>query len=409
MNETNKIEKTTIWTRGFICILIANVCMSMASFSINTYVTTYVSYLGMGTTLTGLIAGIYYFVAFALRPVSGPLVTMLRKKQLIITVYTGSIFVNLGYALFPTIGMFVVMRFLHGVQLAFQGSLALTIASDSLPPEKMASGIGVYGLSGIVAQALGPGMAVSLINFGTRLGGEGGGFRTIFLAAAAFSAMSVIPCLMLPNKEKSDRTLLGAWYKNIIAKEAVVPSIILTLLTMSTTLFSTYLIPYGSWKNISNIGLYFTFNASVTVFARPLSGRMTDKYGANKVFYVGILVYMCAFLCISSAKDISLIILGAVCASIGNGTVQPAVQSMAMQSVSKAKRGVASNTVFLGMDLGGFLGPALAGIVLSHFDYSIMYRMAVIPLIINMFVFTLGWKPYLRQREKLEIEESRNN
>lgn len=400
--ETNK--KVTIWTRGFTCVLIANICMGMAQFSVNTYVSTYMKYLGTGAVLTGLIAGLYFGVAFAMRPISGPAITLLNKRTLMIIVYSTNVFINLGYAFFPSVEMFVVMRCLHGVQLAFLGSLALTVASESLPESKMASGLGIYGLSNIVAQAFGPSLGVFVRGIGHNINGDAGGFMALFLTSSLFAAISVIPCILLPNKkvDKKDIASLGAWYKNIVAKEALLPSLVCMLMAMSMILFSTYLIPYGAWKNISNISIYFTVNAMVMVFTRPLAGRLTDKYGPQKIFYPSIILYILSFVFISSATNLTLIIIGATCASLGLGASMPAVQVMAIQSVPPLRRGVASNTNFLGLDLGSFLGPTLSGFVLANYDYVVMFRVAIIPIVLSMVVFTIGWKPYVRQREYLK-------
>ena len=94
-----------------------------------------------------------------------------------------------------------------------------------------------------------------------------------------------------------------------------------------------------------------------------------------------------------------MIIVGAVCAAIGMSAAGPAVQVMVMQSVPAIRRGVASNTNFLGMDLGSFLGPSIAGFILARFDYSVMFRFAAVPILIAMVVFALGWKAHLRHCE----------
>lgn len=403
--ERNK--KTTIWTKGFIYVLIANVGVSLAQFSVNTYVSSYMGYLGMSAVLTGIVAGIYFGVAFALRPVSGPAVTMLNRKNLMIYVFGAGIFINLGYAFFPSVPLFITMRVLHGVQLAFMGSLSMTVATEFLPEEKMATGLGIYGLSYIVAQAFGPSLGSFLQSAGDAYWGTGGGFRAIFLAAAAFAVLSTIPCILLPYKEPSRDALrsLGPWYKNIVAVEALSPSTVMMLMSMASVLIHTYMIPYGTWKGINNIALYFTVSAAVTLLTRPIAGRLTDRFGPAKVFYPGMLLTMSSYLLISYATDLRFIVLAAVCASVGNGTVFPAIQTMTIQSVSPLKRGVASNTNFLGIDLGSFIGPTLSGFIVSRFDFSTMYRMAIIPILLSMLVFALGWKPYLRQRERLEKED----
>lgn len=402
--------QTTIWNKGFIYVLIANIGVSLAQFSVNTYVSSYMGYLGMSAVLTGIIAGIYFGVAFAFRPVSGPAVTMLNKKKLLIIIYGAGIFINLGYALFPTVPLFITMRLLHGVQLSFMGSLAMTVAAEFLPEDKMASGLGIYGLSYIAAQAFGPTLAATLQSFGEAQFGAGGGYRAIFIAAAIFAAISTIPCILLPYEgkalDKEAVRALGPWYKNIVAKEAVSPSTVMMLMSIANVLIHTYMIPYGAYKGISNIAIYFTISAFVTVLSRPIAGRLADRFGPAKVFYPGILLTMSSFVLISYATDVKFIILAAVLASAGNGTVLPAIQTMTMQSVPPQRRGVASNTNFLGMDLGNFVGPALSGFVISQFNFSIMYRFALIPLSLAIIVFAMGWKPYLRQREILESKQN---
>ena len=397
-----KTKKATIWTRGFVCIIISNICANMAMFAVSTYLTTYMSYLGVGAGLAGLIAGLYYTTGLLMRPVAGPMQATLNKKKLMTATYALSFVVNLCYAFCPSVGLFIVFRLIHGVQLAFFGSLALTIASSSLPEEKMSSGLGVYGLSGIVSQALGPGVSLYVRGIGESLGGPGGGFKAIFLASALFSLISVIPCFFLPEvdapgSEEKEKTV---WYKNIIAKESLMPSFVIGLFTVAAILYSTYMIPYGAYKGIENVGLYFTVNAVLMVVSRPIAGHLTDKYGQNVTFYPGMALYMLSFIVISRATSLTHVVIAAACASIGAGVVQPAVQSMALQAVKPRRRAVASNTVFTVMDLGNFLGPTLGGAVLSMGSYESMFRFALVPLALAVVLFALGWKSYLRNRAK---------
>ena len=389
-------KKATIWTRGFILITLCNVFANMAMFSVNTYLTTYMTYLGVGASLAGLIAGLYYAVGLAMRPIAGPMQATLNKKKLMTATYALGLIVNVCYRLFP-----VLFRLIHGIQLAFYGSLSFTIASASLPNEKMSSGIGIFGLSGIVSQALGPSAGVWALNFGNNLWGEGGGFRAIFLMSAFFSLLSVIPCLFLPNFDETRevRKETGVWYKNIIAPQALMPSFVVGMFMLSGMLLTTYIIPYGAYKGIENIGLYFTVNAFVMVITRPIAGKLTDKYGPGVTIWPGMALYMTAFLLVSFATDIRFIIAAALCASTGGGIVSPGAQSMTMQAVPSARRAVASNTLYTVMDIGNFLGPTLGGMILARSNYETMFRCALIPQSMALIVFALGWKAYLRNRD----------
>ena len=112
-------KKQTIWTRNFICMMIANFLMLMSNFSTNTLVSTYASFLGAAPMLMGLLTGMFYGVALLMRPVAGPVQTRTNHRKLLIAVFAIGVVVNVGYALFHSIPLFLAFRVLHGVQYAF--------------------------------------------------------------------------------------------------------------------------------------------------------------------------------------------------------------------------------------------------------------------------------------------------
>jgi MFS family permease len=146
--------------------------LCLAHFAVNPLVASYAKYLGAGTQLMGFLTGMFFGVALAIRPVSGPMITKVDKRKLIIAVFALGAIANLGYASFQTIPLFVAFRFVNGVQYSFVGSLIMTLAGDNLPPEKLASGMGVYGIGGAVGTAVAPAVAIKLVDFGTKLGGD---------------------------------------------------------------------------------------------------------------------------------------------------------------------------------------------------------------------------------------------
>ena len=57
---------------------------------------------------------------------------------------------------------------------------------------------------------------------------------------------------------------------------------------------------------------------------------------------------------------------------------------MCMQSETDIRRGVAGNTLYMGIDLGLFLGPYLGGLVYAKTNYAFMFRTGTVPVIIAM-------------------------
>jgi len=394
-------KKSTIWNRAFTCAFTANFLLCISQFLINPLVATYADYLGASQVMIGVISGLYYGISFVVRPVSGPLITKMNKKHLMFFANALGVVVNVGYALAGGIPLFIVSRILHGLQFAFIGSLNLTIASDSLPPEKMGSGIGFFGAGGAIATAVAPTIGMALRSWGENtFGSFGAGYTVVFLAAATSMLIALIPCALLPYQHRSKEELasLGAWYKNIFAPEALMPAVVIMFLSMAQIIYTIYMEPYALASGIENIGLFFTVNAFTMLATRPISGRLMDKYGIRAVFIPGVLILALSYVVVGLGNSLPVILVGSALAALGFGSAQPAVQVMGIQSVNPLRRGVASNTSYFGIDFGYFIGPALGGVAYAVTgSYDKMFLLGTIPVLLALVVFLAGLKPFYKK------------
>lgn len=403
--KENKAVNITIWSRTFICMMVCSMCMGLSQFIVNPLMSTYASFLGAGTTLVGLLTGLYFGVSVLLRPFSGPAIVFFNKKAVLIFSFVMGVIVNFCYASFNNIPIFVVARVLHGVQFSVMGSIAMTIAGDSLPKQKMGSGLGIYSIGGAISTAIGPAIGIALRNFGETRFGEAGGYKVMFYAAVFFSAIALIPCFLVRTKVRTKEEIAGtgAWYKNIIAMPSVPSAVCNLFFAMAFSLFSAYMIPYAGEKKFAGISVFFTIYAMGLLISRPLAGKLTDRFGPVAVIYPAGVIFALSFVVIWFAKGIGWIYAGAALAALGFGGAYPAFQTICMQSMPGVKRGVASNTNFFGVDLGQFLGPTIGGFIIAQFmhtgmAYSFMYLICgTIPLIFAMLVLTFS-KKYIKRR-----------
>jgi MFS family permease len=408
--EVMKPQKITIWSRNFICVVLTNFMLCLAHFSVNTLVATYATYLGATAVIMGLLTGMFFGISLAMRPVAGPVTTKLDKRKLLIMVFALGAVVNIGYALFDSIVAFVIFRFLNGVQYSLVGSLIMTLASDNLPKEKLASGMGVYGVGGAIGMAFGPMVGVELLEFGTKIKNEGTGFTFVFIFAAAVFALAVIPSAVLTpdKKSKEDIASTGAWYKNIATIHAVPTTIVLFFLVMAYSVYNAYMVNYAKQQGINDISWFFTVLAGVLMLSRPLSGWLGDKLGGAKVILPGMILFGCSFLVVGAAKALPVMLLGAVLAAIGYGSTQPSLQAMCIQTVTPLKRGVASNTIYIGMDLGFFLGPLLGSVIYEiSSKYSLVYTLTAVPVALAFICFVIILPIHKRRMRELEAVETK--
>lgn len=398
--------KVTIWNRNFICIVVANLLLNIAHFSVNTLVATYATFLGAAPVIMGLLTGMFFGISFAMRPVSGPMITKIDKRKLMIMVFALGGVVNIGYALFHTIPLFVVFRFLNGVQYSFVGSLIMTLAADSLPKEKLASGMGIYGIGAAVGTAFGPTIGYALYSLGTRIGNEDLGFTFVFLFAALGFLLTMIPSIILqPDKKtKEEVASTGAWYKNIMTVHAIPTSLVMFFILIGNSINSSYVFNFAKEQGIGNMSYFYTFMACTLIISRPLSGWLSDKFGSARIIIPGMILFAASFVIVGSSKSLEMAIVGAVIAALGVGSTQPALQAMNIQTVSPLKRSVASNTIYVGMDLGLFVGPIIGSIVYEHTSYAFMFQLTSVPIVLGLICFIVILPIYKKRRQALEAQ-----
>ena len=383
------------------CAFFANLLLCLSQHTANTLIATYAGFLGAGAVLVGTISGLYFGVAFAARPISGPVITLMDKKKLMIATYIAGIVTNVAYALAGSVPFFILARILHGLEFAFVGSLNLTIASDSLPREKLGSGIGIFGIGGALSQAVGPGMGIAIRDFAAARWGEGGGYTAVFLASALFMLIALVPVFLIPHVKQTaeQRSALGKWYRNIVARETLTSALLMCLISVSGILYTTYMVPYAEELGIGSIAAFFTVYALVLLGARPFFSYLSDRVGMNAVIVPSLCVFALSFLAVGLGRSLGMMLLGAVLGALGYGAVNPILQALCIRTVPPERRGVASNTQYFGMDLGFFLGPLLGGLLYSAFGrYSAMYLVGgIAPLVLALALFLLIWGK-LKQR-----------
>jgi len=258
----------------------------------------------------------------------------------------------------------------------------MTLAGDNLPPEKLASGMGIYGVGGEVGSALAPSIGITLVDFGTRLRDLSFGYKLMFCYAATIMALAIIPALILRPDKKSKEQLAdaGKWYGNIVSVHAIPTAVIMLLITLSYSLYSTFTIKFAEERGIAGISVFYFVLAGTLVLSRPFSGMLSDRLGVRRILFPALALFAVSFLIFGSSKSLAAALLGAVIAAIGYGASQPTVQAMCMQTLPPIKRGVASNTLYIGMDLGFFLGPLLGGFVCNAVGYAATFKLTAIPV-----------------------------
>lgn len=376
MNTSKTSDK--IWNAAFISIFLANALMNLGQQMVNTLVAKYADYLGAAATLVGFLSGLFAATALLFKIVSGPAIDSFSRKKILMGAMTIMIISYIGFGISTSVPMLIGFRLLEGVARAFTATCSLAIASDTLPPSKFGSGIGIFSLAQAACQAIGPTVGLTLYRYI--------GYNATFFLAAACVVGGVIAAANMKLEERPDRKKFKISLSNVAASEAAVPAVLLFLLAGTFFTINSFLAIYGTDMGVVNIGFFFTVYAGVMLVSRPLIGRLSDKYGLVKVTIPAIFCFALSFYLISIATGLPMFLIAAFVAAFGYGAAQPAIQTLCMKSVPPERRGAGSNTAYIGNDLGNMVGPVVAGMIAEAAGYRAMWRYMIIPMAVALVI-----------------------
>lgn len=395
-------KKSTIWTRGFIIIFFVNTTLQMGQNMMTALIPRYTNMLGAAASIVGLVGGLFAATALLMRPFAGPAVDHFNRKKLYLLsiAIIGASYV--GFGISRSVGMVIVSRLLQGCGMGFTGPLGLALASEFLPLDKMASGIGIFSLAQTVGQAIGPTIGLALVDlFGYNM--------TFFICAGVVAAAAVLTMLLdYHAPEKDERFTISL--EKVAAKEAIVPSVILFFFSVGWVAISSFVVIFGEAQGVQGMGLFFTAYAVALMVTRPSFGRIADERGIAAVVVPACILYAIAFIIMSFSSSLPMFLIAAVVAAFGYGGAQPSLQALCMSSVPDERRGAGANTSYIGIDagqlIGGYLGGSLvtlgtqiAGTAIG--GYSFMYRAMIVPCALALLIFWMN-RTHLAELESKE-------
>lgn len=386
-------NRQTIWNKAFINIFAINIVLSMGQFMMNALIPKYAQHMGATATIVGMVSGMFAVTALAVRPIVGPATGYFRKNLLLAATIGMIALAFICYGLASSIAMLIAGRLLHGIAMGFLAPLTLALASDALPENKLASGIGIYSLGQAIATAVGPSIGLLLL--------KNIGYSMTFLLDAVFMGVVLVMALRLKT-DLPDRTeKFKISLDKIIALDVIIPAVIMFLLGSAYSCIGSFIVIYGGICGVDEIGLFFTAYAVCLFFSRPFSGKIADKYGMDKAVIPGILIFALSFVTISFSRTLPMFLLAGAISAFGYGICQPAMQTICMKLVSKERRSVAGNTGYIGVDLGYLTAPVIAGSIVTFVQngnanailgYAVMFRIMTVPILIALVVFIVNRK-----------------
>ena len=373
--------KEKLATKNFILVCATNLLVFLYPYLLITTFPFYIKSLG-GTEMTvGLVAALFSAAGMLARPVAGYVSDHYSRRFLLVAGLATLIAVSCGYALWPLLTAVVVLRLLHGILNGFISTSLTTVACDTVPTSRFAEGMGFYGMMTAFPMAAAPALGFWLMN--------SYGFRPMFLVCAGLTAAALVCAAALRYRRLPKTRRQRIALSDFFDRNALPAGLIIFLAFLPYAGVSSFVALYAQTRGLGSTGLYFVLWACASVGVRFIFGRYSDRHGENLPIILGNACFILGLVLLVLAGtpllfDISGLIYGA-----GFGVITPAVQTMSVRAATPERRGAASCTYLIMIDLSGAAGSALAGALVTAWGYRAMFLLVALFALASIVYYRL--------------------
>lgn len=343
----------------------------------------YAEHFGATPMQTGWLVGIFSLAQFFFAPVWGRISDRVGRKPVLLIGLAGTV---VGYGLMAmahTVTALLVARLIAGISGA-NISAAQAYLADISPPEQRARAMGLLGA------AFGMGFV-----FGPALGGWAGAtfnYAAPMYIAAGLAAVNIVSVLFLlpeshhPGPATGRREpLFPALFSHVKTQTFLwcVASYFLVTVGFSimTTLFAL-LLSHRFGLDAKKTGYILGGLGVVGVIIQGgLIGGLVRRFGESLLALAGAVCMAAGLVGLAVSAGVGAMLAATALIGIGNSLLMPTLSALASRSMEAAWQGRALGVLQSGGSLARWLGPLIAGLLLSVPLAGASY--AFLPLIVS--------------------------
>ncbi len=362
-----------------ILVMAASFLFMFSVMFVTPLINGYALSLGADSILAGIIAGSMSIVSIFLRPIAGNLVDLYSKYCLSLI---GGILILIGvsgYWLVNTSGLLILFRLINGTGFVLATICMTTWLAFLVPRRFVGEAMGFYGLMNALAMAVAPLIAINSYKVI--------GYRYSMMIASLAAVIMLIMIKFVKNHAipQNKLSLKNIKHIRIIQKDTI--PVALLMLFFSIPYFATQadLVEYVAMRKLSvSVGYFFLIYALSLLIIRIWLKRFFDTIAFGFWFWLSLIAMIIFLISMAFMKNNFIMLIAAVALSIGYGVIYSINQTTALLLSPLDQQGLASSTVYLGLDFGMASAPILGGIIASTIPHFYFY-----PIMLIMVPFVL--------------------
>ena len=378
-----------LFTRDISLVFAASFFYMSCSFIATPLIAGFSESLGAGAVFMGIIGATFNTVALLSRPFVGNLADRLSRAHLSSIGAALMLVGSAGYVLAPAPAVVMLARIVHGLGMSCCSICMSTWIAGLLPREHTGTGMGLYGATNALGQAVAPALGIFLY--------ERIGYRLVFLLGTALALTVLIVIRFVGDKGAPHPQATAKKHRGLVAPNVVPVGLIIMLFAIPYCATQTYLVSYIAARGLAvHAGWFFPFYAIVLLVLRLSLADLFDKKPFR--FFLGVSA-CCALvsLALLTVMQSNLALLAAaVCMAGGYGIMCSVCQSAAVLLVDESERGLGNSTYYIGIDFGMAVGAFIGGLLYGYVPLAWFYPILALTVPVAIGVYLVSRKRFHR-------------
>lgn len=390
LEEERIVER--LWTKPFILMTIGNLFLFNAFYMLYPTLPLFIKQMGGNESQVGLAMGAFMLSAVIFRPLVGGLLDRFGRRPFIVW---GLLLFTLAMYMYNWVGGIVVLmglRILHGMSWAVSTTATITAITDMIPSTRRGEGMGWFSTSMTLAMAIGPLFGIWVT--------QNLSYSALFVFAVVLSAAALLLTLgaKMPFRPQTGARRIELFEKSVLPVAASVFFLFIAYGGITT------FVPLFADSIHVNSGAFFLAFAASLALSRPISGKLSDRYGEMFVIVPALVITICALIVLSLSTGLIGVLVSAIIYGIGFGSAQPALQAATIRLARSDRKGVANASIATANDLGIGLGAIILGWVSQYTSYQILFAVSAVSVAFSLIFFIFFVKRLLKNKQSLDAD-----
>lgn len=370
-----------LWTRPYVALILSNSLTTIAYSMFVGLLPLRLQSLGGSFLLAGLLSGVLIISRMISRMVVGTVIDRIPMRRLLLC-SSAALAVNVAaYAVAVVPAMILFLQAVNGLLQGVYIITSSTLVAKVTPDNRLEDGIAYYRITSNIAVALGPAVGTWLF--------QSGGYGELFSGMTAVSVLAFVSLLLSPSAFAEGAQRPPEKRRFFFERAALAPAVLMALFCLVQGAPSNYLISHGTQRGISSISLFFTVNCVFMLLGRYIAKRISISQALLWAPAAGALLLSGAYLMISEAAALPLILLAGLCSGIGEGMALPTVNAAVFRMAPPGREGAANATFGIFTDIGTSLGAILWGGIYTSDNSGLIFQLAAGAAVCTALVSTL--------------------